>query len=113
MAAPAFSVASLRSTRAFQVRARARVSMVNKKSGRKAPVVLAKGLSLRRRRKRGRVEMLDAQALAAPVPGTLLVLLSRLHRCEDPVFDGEPRVVVSEDPLPGESAALSPRDPDL
>ena len=57
--------------------------------------------------------MLDAQALAAPVPGTLLVLLSRLHRCEDPVFDGEPRVDASEDPLPGESCSLVATRPGL
>lgn len=112
MTAPAFSVASLRSTCNFRVRVRLRVRMVNKKSGPKAPVVLASGLSLRRQRRRERGETLDVQALTAPVPGTLLVLLSRLHRREEAVpgleaFPGAP------DPLSGGPTALSSRDPDL
>lgn len=86
--------------------------MVKKKSGRKAPVVLASGLSLRRRRRRGRAEMLDAQSLAAPVPGALLVLLSRLHRSVETGLDGATHVA-SDDPLPSNFPALSPRDPDL
>ncbi|KQP61421.1 MULTISPECIES: hypothetical protein [unclassified Methylobacterium] len=62
--------------------------MTNKKAGRKASVVLAPGLSLRRRRGRKTgMETLGAQALAAPVPGPLLVLLSRLHRREDVSHD--------------------------
>ncbi len=61
--------------------------MVTKKAGRKAPVVLASGVPSRRRRKRERGETFDAQALSAPVPGQLLVLLSRLHRTESSPMD--------------------------
>lgn len=88
--------------------------MTNKKSGRKAPVRLASGLSLRRRRKGGRVEVLDAQALAAPVPGSLLVLLSRLHRREDHSID-VPDIpgIESNDTQAGGYSALSRYDPDL
>lgn len=85
--------------------------MVKKKSGPKAPVVLAPGLSLQRRRKRERGENLDVQALTAPVPGTLLVLLSRLHRREEAVAGLE--VLPGAAPEASGLAALSPRDRDL
>ncbi len=47
------------------------------------PVVLD-GLSRRRRRPvRARDALLGAEALETPLPGQLLVLLSRLHRAEN------------------------------
>jgi len=36
----------------------------------------------RRRLARGRAGILDPEALTAPMPGSMLVLLSRLHRSE-------------------------------
>lgn len=51
------------------------------KIGRRAPVAIVG-------RGRGRVrlrEPLDAEPIALPLPGTMLVLLSRLHRAECPL----------------------------
>lgn len=56
--------------------------MKNNRIGRRGPVVLAEKPSAQRRRLSGREGVLDAEALVAPVPGPLLVLLSRLHRSE-------------------------------
>ncbi|SFL43343.1 hypothetical protein [Methylorubrum salsuginis] len=48
---------------------------------RRAPVVVKQEPRPDRRRP-GRPALLDAGALEAPLPGPLLVLLSRLHRAE-------------------------------
>ncbi|WP_244472972.1 MULTISPECIES: hypothetical protein [unclassified Methylobacterium] len=45
----------------------------------------------RRRLARGRAGILDAEALTAPVPGPMLVLLSRLHRSETSLRDEDER----------------------
>ena len=54
--------------------------MKSSRSGRRAPVVLSQKPAARRRR--GRDSLLGAEALEAPLPGQLLILLSRLHRSE-------------------------------
>lgn len=56
------------------------------------PVIL-NGLARRRRAPvRSRDALLGAEALETPLPGQLLVLLSRLHRAEDarPLAGNEP-----------------------
>lgn len=45
----------------------------------------------RRRLARGRAGILDAEALTAPVPGPMLVLLNRLHRSETSLRDEDER----------------------
>jgi hypothetical protein len=49
---------------------------------RRGSVIVPAGPSRRRRRITLRDEVLGPAALEAPLPGTLLVLLSRLHRSE-------------------------------
>lgn len=48
----------------------------------RAPVVLTGPLTPRRRKLSARQGLLGKEALEAPVPGAILVLLSRLHRHE-------------------------------
>lgn len=55
--------------------------MTPRRSRRRASIVLAEA-ARPRRRNRGRDAALDVEALEAPMPGRLLVLLSRLHRAE-------------------------------
>ncbi|WP_336486423.1 hypothetical protein [Methylobacterium nigriterrae] len=55
--------------------------MKTRRSGRNGPIVLT-GKPKARRPARGREDVLGAGALEAPLPGRLLVLLSRLHRAE-------------------------------
>lgn len=57
--------------------------MTPRRFRRRAPIVLA-GKAPRRRPDRERDAVLGGDALEAPVPGQLLVLLSRLHRVEPP-----------------------------
>jgi len=45
----------------------------------------------RRRLARGREGILESDALAAPLPGSMLVLLSHLHRSEITRLDDEDR----------------------
>jgi hypothetical protein len=53
-----------------------------KRTGGRTPVVMAEKLRSRRRLARGREGILDPETLTAPLPGSMLVLLSRLHRSE-------------------------------
>ncbi|KAB1076815.1 hypothetical protein F6X53_21345 [Methylobacterium soli] len=72
--------------------------MTSSRSGRRAPVVLSQISASRRRQ--GRASVLGADALDAPLPGPLLILLSRLHRAEGPQ-EGRP----AEAPLRDEGLA--------
>ncbi|KAB1072096.1 hypothetical protein [Methylobacterium planeticum] len=77
--------------------------MTSSRSGRRAPVVLSQKQAARRRR--GREGALGAEALDAPLPGPLLVLLSRLHRAEHARPEGRPGEAPSRDEdLGGERA---------
>jgi hypothetical protein len=59
------------------------VRVTNSRPSVRRPVVL-NGVSRRRRQPvRARDTLLGAEALDTPLPGQLLVLLSRLHRAED------------------------------
>lgn len=62
--------------------------MTPRRSRRRASLVLADQIRPRRRRRSERETMMSSEALDAPVPGALLVLLSRLHRAE-PKPEGE------------------------
>jgi hypothetical protein len=73
--------------------------MTSSRSGRRAPVVLSQISASRRRQGRASVlgaDMLGADALDAPLPGPLLILLSRLHRSEGPQ-EGRPAEVPLRD----------------
>lgn len=52
------------------------------KSARRRPPIVVKQEPRHDRRRTQRAPLLDAGALEAPLPGPLLVLLSRLHRAE-------------------------------
>lgn len=54
--------------------------MKKKRSGRREPVILT--TEPRPRHGRRRVQAMGTEGLDAPMPGQLLVLLSRLHRSE-------------------------------
>ncbi|TXM79058.1 hypothetical protein FV218_00945 [Methylobacterium sp. WL69] len=62
-----------------------------KRPGGRTPVVMAEMSKSRRRLARGREGILDAEALTAPLPGSMLVLLSRLHRSETRLREDEDR----------------------
>lgn len=62
-----------------------------KRTGARTPVVMAEMSKSRRRLARGRAGILDAEALTAPVPGPMLVLLNRLHRSETSLRDEDER----------------------
>ncbi|GJD33004.1 hypothetical protein PMNALOAF_4285 [Methylobacterium adhaesivum] len=53
-----------------------------KRIGGRTPVVMAEKSKSRRRLARGRDGIHDPEVLTAPLPGPMLVLLSRLHRSE-------------------------------
>ena len=53
-----------------------------KRAGRRAPVVLARGPGSSRKAAQTRAALADAEVLSEPLPGPMLVLLSRLHRSE-------------------------------
>lgn len=52
------------------------------RSARRRPPIVVRQEPRPDRRRPGRPPILDAGALEAPLPGPLLVLLSRLHRAE-------------------------------
>jgi hypothetical protein len=53
-----------------------------RRTGGRTPVVLAEKSKARRRLARERGVFTDAETLTGPLPGPMLVLLSRLHRSE-------------------------------
>ena len=64
--------------------------MTPRPARRRSPVVVKEARPDRRRRS-ARPDILDPGALEAPLPGSLLVLLSRLHRAEaKPGEESEP-----------------------
>ncbi|KQP42323.1 hypothetical protein ASF49_00205 [Methylobacterium sp. Leaf104] len=58
-----------------------------RRTGGRTPVVLAEKSKARRRLVRERGVFSDAETLTGPMPGSMLVLLSRLHRSERPLRD--------------------------
>ena len=62
-----------------------------RRTGGRTPVVLAEKSKARRRLVRERGGFTDAETLTGPLPGSMLVLLSRLHRSERPHLDDEER----------------------
>ncbi|MDB5644673.1 MAG: hypothetical protein JWQ05_342 [Methylobacterium sp.] len=62
-----------------------------RRAGGKTPVVLAKTSNARRRLVRERGGFTDAELLTGPLPGPMLVLLSRLHRSERTPREDEDR----------------------
>jgi len=62
-----------------------------KRSGGRTPVVMAEKSRSRRRLARGREGILDPETLTGPLPGSMLVLLSRLHRSEVSRHDEDDR----------------------
>ena len=58
-----------------------------RRAGGRTPVVLAEKSKARRRLVRERGGFTDAETLTGPLPGPMLVLLSRLHRSERRLFD--------------------------
>lgn len=62
-----------------------------RRTGGRTPVVLAGKSKARRRLARERGIFSDADTLTGPMPGPMLVLLSRLHRTERPSLDEEER----------------------
>ncbi|MGU3361639.1 hypothetical protein ACLBWX_15005 [Methylobacterium sp. M6A4_1b] len=58
-----------------------------RRTGGRTPVVLAEKSKARRRLARERGVFSDAEPLTGPMPGPMLVLLSRLHRSERPLRD--------------------------
>ncbi|NEU13284.1 hypothetical protein G3T14_14255 [Methylobacterium sp. BTF04] len=60
-----------------------------KRTGGRTPVVIAKAPKGRRRLLRPRGGLAEAEALTGPLPGSMLVLLSRLHRSERPPIEDE------------------------
>ncbi|MBD8908428.1 hypothetical protein [Methylorubrum zatmanii] len=64
--------------------------MTPRSARRRSPIVVPREPRPDRRRA-SNADILDPGALEAPLPGPLLVLLSRLHRAESkPVQDNEP-----------------------
>jgi len=60
-----------------------------RRTGGRTPVVLAEKSRARRRLVRERGGFTDPEILTGPLPGTMLVLLSRLHRSEQPPVEDE------------------------
>lgn len=60
-----------------------------RRTGGRTPVVLAEKSKARRRLVRERGGFVDAETLTGPLPGSMLVLLSRLHRSERSAVDDE------------------------
>ncbi|WP_244014292.1 hypothetical protein [Methylobacterium sp. J-068] len=67
------------------------VRMKIRRTGGRTPVVLAEKSKARRRLARERGIFTDAETLTGPLPGSMLVLLSRLHRSEHAVSDEDER----------------------
>jgi hypothetical protein len=62
-----------------------------KRAGRRAPVVLARRPGTGRASAQTKSALIDLEALSEPLPGPMLVLLSRLHRTERPRTDEDER----------------------
>lgn len=62
-----------------------------RRAGGRTPVVLAEKSKARRRLVRERGGFTDAETLTGPLPGPMLVLLSRLHRSERSPAEDEER----------------------
>lgn len=62
-----------------------------RRTGGRTPVVLAEKSKARRRLVRDRGLFSDAETLMGPLPGSMLVLLSRLHRSERSPSEDEDR----------------------
>lgn len=58
-----------------------------KRAGRRAPVVLARRPGSSRKGAQSKAALIDTEVLSEPLPGPMLVLLSRLHRSERPRTD--------------------------
>lgn len=64
-----------------------------KRNGAKTPVVMVENRRGRRRLLQTRGDWAEPDAVTGPLPGQMLVLLSRLHRSERPRSDDEDHAV--------------------